>query len=346
MASDGLMRERSPASQPERPRDDIQLEPGDREELLEVIAGVYDSEPAARRALRSIGFPARSTPVWSSSADPVSYWDQVFSLFEAGLIAEGYRHLLRQAMNTYQGNGRLYDLYQRYLSEPAPQQQADGQRASCRVFVRAETEEQREAAFETLRRLNLDPEEELSTELITSYSVSSSDQRRIRTMLRDSGLGWTVASADGAHYLLHTLTVQGPDGSRFRLRDTPAAETFGTIAAEVVATQYPGTDAQSVRPTVINQIREDGQQERVTNPDQTLDDAGVQDGDQMSVAFEGRAGSVNPGDWEDALARVQGQINWLCARSWHPGAGQRRDPAHRVFPDLHPAKLRAPAARG
>lgn len=305
MASDGLMRERSPAPEPERPRDDIQLEPQDREGLLVLIAEIYPSQADATRMLRSIGFPVGAIPAWTGGINPQTCWDQVFNQFEAGLIPEGYRQLLEQAVTTYRGNPRLFDLYQHYIADPPPRRHADGARETCHVFVRAETEEEQTAAFETLRRLNLDPREELSTGLVTSYSVSSNDVGMVRRLLGD--IGWTVASADGAHYLLHTLTVQGPDGSRFRLRDTPAAETFGTIAAEVVGTQYPGSDPQSVRPTVINHVREDGQQERA-NPDQTLDDAGVRDGDQMSVAFEGRAGSVNPGDWEDALARVRGQI--------------------------------------
>lgn len=304
MASDGRVRERSQGPEPEPPRSDIRLEPGDREELLVAIARAYGIDGAAR-ALRAIDFPVGAIPAWVAGTDAESYWDQVFSEFEAGRIPEGFRRLLGQAVRTYRGNVELYELYHRYIGDRAPRQLADGARETCHVFVRAETEEERTAAFEALRRLNLDPREELSTGLVTSYSVSSNDVGMVRRLLGD--VGWTVASADGAHYLLHTLIVQGPDGSRFRLRDTPAAETFGTIAAEVVGTQYPGSDPQSVRPTVINHVHQDGQQERA-NPDQSLDEAGVQDGDQMSVAFEGRAGSVNPADWEDALARVRGQI--------------------------------------
>jgi hypothetical protein len=301
------MRQRSPAPEPELEplRDDIQLEPGDREELLQVIGSIYRNEVDATRVLRSIGFPVGSIPAWAGGVTPVTFWDQIFSDFEAGAVAEGYWQLIQHAMRYYPANRRLRQLYQRYIEDQAPRQQPEGAHAGCHVFVRAETEQERAAAFETLRSLNLNPREELSTELVTSYSVSSEDVGTVRRLLGDRG--WTVASADGAHHLLHTLTVQGPDGSRFRLRDTPAAETFGTIASEVVATQYPGSDPQSVRPTVINHVNEDGQQERA-NPDQTLDEAGVQDGDQMSVAFEGRAGSINPGDWEDALARVRGQI--------------------------------------
>jgi hypothetical protein len=307
MASDGLMRQRgsAPESELEPLRDDIQLEPGDRDELLHVIGSIYHSEVDATPVLRSIGFPVSSIPAWAGGVTAVTFWDQIFSNLEAGAVAEGYRRLIQHAMRYYPANRGLRELHQRYIQDQAPRPQADGAPAGCRVFVRTETEQERTAALETLRGLNLDPREELSTELVTSYSVSSNDVGMVRRLLGDTG--WTVASADGAHYLLRTLIVQGPDGSRFRLTDTPAAETFGTIAAEVVGTQYPGSDPQSVRPTVVNHIREDGQQERA-NPDQTLDEAGVQDGDQMSVAFEGRAGSVNPGDWEDALARVRRQI--------------------------------------
>jgi len=291
VASGDSTSERPSAAQREHSPSDIRLDPADREELHAVIAQIYDTELRAHRLLAGIGFPGAAIPSWAVvDASAESFWGEVLTALDDGVIPQGYRRLLREATATYSGNERLRALYAHYIgSDASIPQAAERERDTCHVFVRVETEEERTTAFETLRRLGLDPREEFSTELVTSYSVSSADQRTVRALLGDSGLSWTVVSPDGPHYLLHTLTVQGPEGRRFRLRDTPAAETVGAIAAEVVATDYPESGPQSIRPTVISQVREEGQLERA-DPDQTLDEAGVQDGDQMVVAFEGRAG--------------------------------------------------------
>jgi hypothetical protein len=77
------------------------------------------------------------------------------------------------------------------------------------------------------------------------------------------------------------------------------------VASEVVG-QYPAWDG-STRPTVVDHVQPDGQGLRV-DPDVTLDDAGVHDGDQLRVAFQATAGAVNPQDREDALYRARNQI--------------------------------------
>jgi Effector-associated domain 1 len=304
------MRERPAGGElvPRRPRQDIVLDVEDREELLQRIARMFGSDSQARRLLGRIRFPAERIPHRGDDSTPVDWWDLVFAQLEEGAVEQGFRRLLDRAVRDYPGDPRLFDLYQRYTAtaqdpDPEPDRGAD----TCHVFLRL-PEEEREAARALLAGLGLDPQEELATDYIVSYAVASTDQAAVRTVMSRTDLPWTVASPTTGHYLLHSLVVQGPDGSRFQLRDTPAAVTLGTIAQEVVASQYAGQDSQAVRETVVNRVHEDGQQERM-NPDQTLEEAQVPDGAQVQVAFGSRAGGTPPSPgWEVAIARAGAQI--------------------------------------
>ncbi len=198
-----------------RPRD-IQLEPEAREELVIAIAQMYDNEEAARSLLRSVGVPVGAIPAWIPGTDAERYWDQVFADLEAGRVSleagrrpEPFRRLLELAATTYNGNERLHDLYAHHINPGLMFEDEDEAWDNCRVIVQAETDEERTAALEILRRLNLDPREELSTWLVTLFSVSSSDQGMVRALLKNTGLGWTVTSADGARSLLYALYGPG-----------------------------------------------------------------------------------------------------------------------------------------
>ncbi|MET8147931.1 effector-associated domain EAD1-containing protein [Actinoplanes sp. NPDC049668] len=296
------------APEPERPTADIVLTPEDRADLLELFGTVFHGRGDARRLLQAIGFPIGSLPGWSDSVAALDWWDEIFTLLDAGLVPEGYRRLLTRAVRQYRGNTGLFDLYRRYVAD-VPAAAAPGvANPSCVVFIRASSEEERQAAFEQLRALDLDPQEWVTTDLVAAYTVASTDQATVSAQMGRTRLPWTVASPNGASYLVHTLIVEGPDGSRFRLRDTPAAVRLETIASEVVATQYAGKDPQvTARPTVINRVLAGGEQERA-NPEQNLDEAGLADGAQVRIAFEGRAGHVAPADREEALGRARRQI--------------------------------------
>jgi hypothetical protein len=297
-------------AEPQRPRQDAVLDADDREELLRIIAHAFDSERHANRLLTSIGFPREEIPNWSASESPLDWWDLVFVEFERGRVEQGFRRLLGRAVQTYPAAPRLFELYQRYTATPQnPEPQPDRGAPTCHVYIRVQGDEDRAAARETLSALSLDPREVLSTDRVVLYAVSSTDTSFVRAAMSRTDLPWTVASPEMGHYLLHTLIVQGPDGTQFRLRDTPSAVTVGTVASEIVATRYSGQDPQAVRETVVNRVYESGEQERI-NPDDTLEQANIPDGAQMQIGFDNRAGGTPPSmAWENAIARAANQIS-------------------------------------
>nr|BFE57342.1 hypothetical protein GCM10020063_018680 [Dactylosporangium thailandense] len=290
-------------SEPERPRPDIRLDPEDRADLLDLIAGAFSDLPSSRRLLTAIQYPAAMLPGWPAEGSAIDWWEGIFARLDPGLVEQGYRRLLSRATRLYQGNEGFYRLYQRYISEEPPETAR-----TCHVFFSTRDPQTAQQAAAELTALGLNPQMELATEHVVAYTVSSSDVTYVRSQLERSQLPWTVAGPEGAHYLLRDLVVQGPDGSRFRLQDTPAAVSLTTLASEVVASGYTGKDpAVATRGTVINNVGEDGEQQRL-NPEQTLADANIQDGARLQIGFESRAGSSGPDDREAALGRVRRQI--------------------------------------
>ncbi|MBT2510188.1 hypothetical protein J7I98_30910 [Streptomyces sp. ISL-98] len=88
--------------------------------------------------------------------------------------------------------------------------------------------------------------------------------------------------------------------------------------------QYGPGFTDATRSTVIDHVQADGQGRRL-DPDATLHESGVQDGDRMRVGFETTAGAVNPLDRQDALYRVRNQI--VAYAESHPGFGVSADSA-------------------
>lgn len=177
---------------------------------------------------------------------------------------------------------------------------------ACHVIVRASSEQEREQAAQVLAELGLDPVEQWSTAHAVSYRVSSDRPEQVRGQLRDVAFGWTVVAPGLRDYLLHTLYIEGPDGRRFRITDAPAQQTVGNVAAEVVD-EYSPELPEASRPAVVDHVGPDGQGRRL-DPNSTLDQSGVRDGDRMRVGFQARAAAVNPLDRQDALYRVRNQI--------------------------------------
>lgn len=301
-------RERAHRAQPATfagPPTDVELSWDDRAEFLQAVAGVGSTEDSARTLLQAIGYPIQHLPAWSR---PTDWWSQIFTDFDNGIAIEPYRRLIIALARRYQGN-RVFLRLQTQYATPAPETE-EAAPATCHVIVRASDEAERAEAQSTLREIHLEPREVWSTEHAVSYAVNSTDAAQVRQALANTSLGWTVVPPGRPDYLYRELIVQGPDGSRFMLVDAPAQQTFRNVAGEVVA-QYGPDFADASRPTVVDHVRGD-EAERV-NPDDTLHEAGVQDGDQLRVAFEANAG-VNPIDHENALVRALNETKSFAAR--------------------------------
>jgi hypothetical protein len=187
---------------------------------------------------------------------------------------------------------------------------------ACHIIVRASTEEVREGAARLLAELGLEPEEQWSTAHAVSFRVASDRTEYVRGRLAQAEFGWTVVAPGLRDYLLHTLYIEGPDGRQFRITDAPAQQTVGNVAAEVVD-QYSPALPDAGRPAVVDHVGPDGQGRRL-DPNSTLDESGISDGDRVRVGFQARAAAMSPLDREDALQRVLNQIRDFT---------QARDPA-------------------
>jgi hypothetical protein len=302
-----------PASEPGPPPHvarDVRLTRDDRRTLLEAVANLNLSEQEAHELLRSIDFPAAYFPAWGR---PIDWWGLIFRDFDDGRSPEPYRRLLTLLSRNWTGNETLVSLYHEYVSQTRTPESIED---TCQVMVGARSEAERQSTRALLQSLGLDPRETLSTAHVISFATNTPDPQRVRTLLNGRDLPWTVVPPGAPNYVLRNLFVQGPDGTRFRLVDTPIHQTFSNIANEVLTDQYPAGDSVASRPTVMNRFRGDNQSpERINDPDQTLYDADVRDGEQLQIAAESRAGQINPTDHEAGLIRAYRSITQYCTEN-------------------------------
>ncbi|MGW1753066.1 TIR-like protein FxsC [Streptomyces mirabilis] len=288
----------SSAFDPGRARE-IQLTPADRHILLRNVALIYRNQSSAHQLLEAIGFPSTQLPAFGA---PIDFWNEVFLQMQQGVMPAPFRLLLEAIHRTYGYNHTIIDLSERYgLVDPEPEPEpaaaapvaapVTNEPPTCHVIIRAENDDEREAARRVLTELGQDPREVWSTQHAVSYRLTSTNPRNLRRQLERTSLGWTVVAPGGPDYLLHTLYVEGPDGRQFRITDAPAAQTVGNVAAEVVDQYGPAMDTS--RPTVIDHVGPDGHHVRL-DPEATLTEESVHEGGRLRVLFEGVAGEPRP----------------------------------------------------
>jgi Effector-associated domain 1 len=300
----------------------------DMDLLLSEVSTVYSTHSAVEELLRYLRFPRGRIPSGETSSIT---WSEIFYEFDNGLISMPYRRLLGAALRVYASNPVFNELHERYIRGPqeaaargeqrdAPLAGHDGAPAPpaangtpptdeadrfCHIIVRAGSEEERAGSEKVLRELGMDPQTIWATAHAISFRVGTDDAPEVRRRLDRTSLGWTLVPPGQRDYLLSSIYVEGPDGRNFRVVDPPAQQTLGNVASEVID-HYPAFHA-TPRPAVIDQVQPDGQGRRL-DPEATLDEAGLRDGDQLRVGFQATAGAVNPLDREDALYRARNQI--------------------------------------
>jgi ubiquitin-protein ligase len=347
MSSPESMKHGTPERDSSLPPQDIRFSVEDRRDLLAELANVFPHQRAVEMILRSTQFPGSRIPGFAN-ATPEEVWDDILLEIDRGVMPAGYHQLLLAVSRPYPANEVFRRLTHTYLGAaprsgpqspgpaPKPRKQAAPPAPSappppsappapppqpgmapaparepelppaCHIIVRASSEEDKEQAARVLSGLGLNPVEQWSTGHAVSYRVNSDRPDHVRAQLRSADFGWTVVAPGLRDYLLHTLYIEGPDGRRFRITDAPAQQTVGNVAAEVVDEYGPELPAAS-RPAVVDHVGPNGQGRRL-DPNSTLDESGVRDGDRMRVGFQARAAAVNPLDRQDALYRVRNQI--------------------------------------
>jgi hypothetical protein len=349
MASSGAMKPpQDPEEDPEEQQwaalydgPEIELTQGERADLLRALADVYHNENRVTPLLDRIGFPRGQRPGWNNTA-AADMWLEVAHEFDNGIMEQPWRRLLATVFRAYRRNRTFRNLANRHLGnrprqgsgqdqpDMHPQQTAapDGNQDPlpalvddrCHIVVQIDTDAETQQIADELGQRDLEPEIFWATDHGASFRVNTADPIELRRRLDATDFGYLIVPPGVPDYVYYALWVNGPDGRRFRIREAPAQQTVVNVAGEILD-QYPpfrGTD----RPAVIDRIGAAGQGSRL-DPDGTLHDAGIQDGDELRVGFQATAGAINPQHREAALYRVRNQI--VSYARAHEGFGVKVD---------------------
>jgi hypothetical protein len=305
--------------------------------LMRELARTFSTEDRALLLLQSLRFPRELVPDWGSSSTPLNFWALIFNDLDNGVVATPYRRLIAAARSIYAQHPRFAALERtcqeraeaeaRAAAAPQPdgptseaaqtatQPQVPEQR-TCHLVAWIGPDEERTALEGWLTERGLDPQREWSTVSSLSYRLNQTDPHALdRLMSARPDFPWAIVPPGDPDYVLRFLHVEGPDGQRLRFNDVPSATPVSSVAGEVnerYAGAVPGADVQ---PTVVDHIGPNGS--RRLNPDSTLGEEGITEGDRLHVAFERRAAAVNPLDRRDALFRVRNQL--FEYEDLHPG---------------------------
>lgn len=349
MASSGAMK--PPENPEEEPKEqqwaalydgpEIELAPGERDDFLTALANAYPNENRMTALLDRIGLPRGDHPGWNNGkAEDV--WLDVAHEFDIGIMTQPWRRLLATVFRRYPGNQTFRELADRHLltrpRQGGGQDQPDGrqQRAAtpgvdpdpllaladdtCHIVVHINADGEAQQIADELRQRDLAPEPFWATEHGASFRVNTADPIELRQRLDTADFGYLIVPPGLPDYVFYALWVNGPDGRRFEIRDAPAQQTVINVAGEILD-RYP-VFRETDRPAVIDQIGATGQGNRL-DPDNTLHDAGIQDGDELRVGFQATAGAIDPRRREEALYRVRNQI--VSYAKSHTGFGVKVD---------------------
>ncbi|MEU7527437.1 effector-associated domain EAD1-containing protein [Saccharothrix sp. NPDC042600] len=307
-----------------------------RQELARDLAAIFDTEEPAREFLREAGYPASRIPPFTSNAR--AFWLNVVGELERGIMANGPEAVVRTALSWYPDN----DLLAKWLAEltggaaetpqdtPTTAGSATATEAGPRLedsgpcFVLYAITSDQHSAFVDAVRAVAGPEAELlyTTPHVSAVRIPDPGQRAdqmvaaVQQELSQRGSNATVNYERHPFrpYLIASLVVQGPDGQPYELRAVPASTLVSDIPFAVLS-QYDDEAVRNRRGefprTVVDVVGADGQTRRL-DPNQTLHEAGVRDGDAMQVAAQATAGSTQR--WQQWVERASAQIEAYARR--------------------------------
>lgn len=276
-----------------RVRDDIDvatridLSADDRDQLIQALPSAFRTAPDAHALLRRISFPQARMPAFTSAK---RFWNEVALDFESGVLADlPFTRLLREAVRVYPANPVLRPLAIRSSLLVAEDR---GSGRGTRVLVPLDratpVEDALQRVHDALRDLGIDPVLGWNTSQFALFDVETALVEDLKSRLSavptlEDAL---VLPPDAPDYLIASLVVQGPDKRRFRMSDVPAATTGAGLLGDLgEAVPEIGNDP---RATLEREYAEG--QPTSLDPFTTLHDAGVEDGDELRVTYQTRAG--------------------------------------------------------
>lgn len=302
-----------------------------RQELARDLAAIFDTEEPAREFLRETGYPPGRIPAFTNAQ---AFWLHVVGQLELGIMANGPETVVRTVLSWYPDNRTFAGwLTQLTADTPAPTARTEGPETAeppprledsgpCFVLY-AVTSDQHSAFVDAVRAV-AGPEAELlyTTPHVSAVRIPDPGRRAdqmvaaVQQELSQRGSNATVNYERHPFrpYLIASLVVQGPDGQPFELRAVPASTLVSDIPFAVLS-QYDDEAVRNRRGefqrTVVDVIGADGQPRRL-DPNETLHEAGVRDGDAMQVAAQATAGSTRR--WQQWVEKASAQIEAYARR--------------------------------
>jgi hypothetical protein len=330
--------------------------------LLDEVSYVVQDQEQATIILESIGYPPRGRPQYPTNANTLGSWRQVCTTITTGTVPGGddLQVLVDALARRYPSN----PIFSRNRTSPPRESNRTSGPGREFVYLLVQGSTDVEQLIDLVRQAaeNIGmPAQSVRLEFhniegvllmlenwTTEQAVQLSKQIHIPVSPGMAPVRSNVASSRFEDHLLSRLYVEGPDQARFEINNARASTKVKDIAQGVLETQYgndPLSSGGKGRRATIDHPKPDGTTERC-DPDKTLHESNIRDGDTLQVAQEGTAGSINPIIREEALARVRAQILEF-ARSFgdfHVQANARHTPTEYTF-HFHAPSFGPPPAR-
>jgi hypothetical protein len=321
--------------------------------ILEDLAQATEGNATrAHMIVQAIGLPAQHVPSFGNGA--LNFWHRVCTTIQAGLHPGGQdlQPLVNAAAAQYPGRATL----QQHSTQGAPLSQGPPSAPPARnLSLLVQGWDDTQALLATVQALPGGNAVTLSFSnaegVFLNLGGRTIDQAlNLEHQLQDQrqGIRTAVLSTPFQDYLLRLLVV-GPDQARFEIPDVRASTRVKDIVSGIVGSGYSGKDKKGAPGRRIAQARHRDQsgKEHTLDPDATLHEEGVQDGDTLELGVESRAGAIGPAFREQALARAYHQV-MRYARG-HPGfavsTNSERVPTEYTFEFSIPS-FAPPSAKG
>lgn len=292
-----------------------------------LMSMLFQDESEAFNILERIGYPRYRLPRFES---PGAFWRAAVHDLENGVIAEGMRLLVKEAAAEYPGNRQLRELCVQLaedhrkgnsLDDPDAIPYDDGYPTLVLTGSRLIDEFLEAIRAETGSRAELmyAVHDSAAVRIADPGDASAHIVSRIRLVMQnlEPGSEVTFHRYPFRPYLLDRLVALGPDGSAYELRGVPATSPVGDVAGAVMQQ----ITARSVR-TAIDRV---GTTSERLDPDASLHESGVRDGDELRISPVAVAG--------DSEAPVPATLKGLQAQPPALTAAQA-DQLTRKFLDL------------
>lgn len=306
-------------------------EGGDRSVYEEITLRGSD-EAISMKVLKRLGFPQDRVPAFTSGE---RFWDQIFSDIEAGIVdAESveaaFASLLHHWHRVYPGNVHFRPW--RELPSTAPSEQDTAQASAVASsegasgfgvlvdYYPGDHNEFFDRALGVGRSIGLSQsvEQAIVTANQMSLFLPGSNRETAERFTQelqqfDPEMEIRITREALRDYLFARLVVETADGQRLELSNVPASSSVRDIGSAVFEHydegEWPVDEEGLPQPATVDRVIGDGadqQQDRLRG-EMDLDEAGVRDGDTLSVNRQSTAAAFIAGR-EEAIAGARAQI--------------------------------------